>query len=453
MPRPHASAVLLAASLFVQHAISIERSSAMPPSGWLRDLWVAQGIIESPSSGEGATHGYSGGMWPANVSFGQIMDAFVPPASRNSFVVNLGANDGARHDPAFPLIVERGYGGILVEGDPAFKKRLYNNISPFNTTGRLHISWGFASAKAIGPRLLGLGCPRAPDALKIDVDGLDAALLEGILLAGIAPKAIVVETTPDIPPPLRINQLYHDEFKFEFQRKHMRAWLGASADALYTLLSNAGYALVAIELGTREHMVCKAAGRGRPNMCKKKGTCTHCENNMWFVQADLLKAAAGVEPPAYPQFVNAFWKQTFAFNTFSGNQGPFPNQLVRHNGMFSSSDEEKAYTPECYGLSDHQYYKAQPGESFTKPTCPLVNLRTVVELPAGAGGALTGWRAWAKMSLQLAKPANAKKAGAFAMSTAEALKAPACNPTEACPFNATAVTYSRHNQLNTAGTV
>ena len=422
--------------------------AAVPPPGWLHDLWTTQGLFEgdgskasaaSSSSSSSATVG-----WPANVSFTQIIDAFVPPSKQDRFVVNLGANDGARHDPAFPLIVDRAYGGILVEGDPSFKKRLYANIRPFNTTGRLQISWGFASASSIGPRLLSLGCPRAPDALKIDVEGLDAALLEGILQAGIAPKAIVVEVNPDIPPPLRISQLYHDAFKFEFLRKHMRGWLGASADALYELLGRAGYALVALELGTREHLVC--AGKGKAKMCKKKGTCTHCENNMWFVRADLLKAATGLEPPSWSQFVHAYWKQLFAFNTYIDNRAAFTGQTFRQKGEFSRADEERPFTPECYALSELQYYKAQPGESFTKPDCPLVTLKAQAEAAASGSGGKdhgVGWRAWAKRSLVLAKPANAARAAEFCKSTAEAFRVTACKPDEACPYNATATTHRR----------
>ena len=418
----------------------------MPSAGWLRDLWTAQGILRTPSDVAALQGGSS---WPANVSFAQIIDAFVPRESQDRFVVNLGANDGARHDPAFPLLVERGYGGILVEGDPSFKKRLYTNVRPFNTTGRLKISWGFASATTIGPRLLAQGCPRTPDALKIDVDGLDAALLEGILLAGIMPKAIVVEVNPDIPPPLRISQLYHDAYTFEFLRKHMRGWLGASADALYSMLGDMGYALVAIELGTREHMVCNSGGRGRIRMCKKKGTCTHCENNMWFVRADLLRASAGVEPPSWPQFVHAFWKQTFAFNTFRLNRQAFPHQVVQHDGTWQYSDEVRQFTPECYSLSELQFYKAQPGENFVKPACPLVTLRDQAVVPASSDGS---WRAWAKLSLQLAKPTNAARAAAFARSTAESIKAPACRPSETCPYNASASVYThRTGQLPTAG--
>ena len=421
--------------------LALDAADAASTTDWLEQLWKVQGITEASEAQPGSSQH---GLWPANVSFAQIIDAFVPPATQDRYVINLGANDGARHDPAFPLIVERAYGGILVEGDPSFKKRLFANIRPFNTSGRLKISWGFASASSIGPRLLAQGCPTSPDALKIDVDGLDAALLEGILVAGISPKAIVVEVNPDIPPPLRMSQLYHDAFTFEFQRKHMRGWLGASADALYSMLDRAGYALVAIELGTREHMVCQNNGK-RARMCKKKGTCTHCENNMWFVRADLLRAT-GVEPPSWPQFVNAFWKQTFAFNTFTGNHQPFPHQVVRHDGAFSPSDEERPFTPECYSLSELQYYPAQKGETFTKPECPLVTLRGAAEpVPAGAA-APGGWRAWAKLSLNLAKPIHSARAAAFAQSTAEAIKAPACQPTEACPYNATASMYARHGK-------
>ena len=416
-----------------------------PKPGWLHDLWSAQGFLEGVVDDSSHVRG----QWPANVSFGQIIDTFVPLHTRNKFLINLGANDGARHDPSFPLFVERGYGGILVEGDPAFKKRLYANMKPFNATGNVHISWGFASASAIGPRLLAQGSPRDPDALKIDVDGLDAALLEGILLAGITPKAIVVEVNPDIPPPLRMSQLYHDAFKFEFERKHMRGWLGASADTLYTMLDDAGYALVAIELGTREHMVCNK--QGRRQMCKKKGTCTHCENNMWFVTKELLRSASGVEPPTWPQFVNGFWKQTFAFNTFSTNRASvFQSQTVQHTGWFPRTDEEKPFKPSCYSLSDKQYYQAQPGESFTKPECPLVTLRAEVspEVVATAETGSQGWRAWAKFSQWLARPANAAKAAAYAKSTAEAIKAPACRPDETCPYNATASTHASRGRLN-----
>ena len=432
------SALILVPLLLVpaHRATVVDTSNwSIPPAGsWLRDLWVAQGFLTGIAGID-----KPGGSWPANISFGLILDEVIKsPMKLNRFVVNLGANDGSRHDPAFPLLVERGFGGIMVEGDPAFKKRLYSNMQPLNASGTLFISWGFASASAIGPRLLNLGCPREPDALKIDVDGLDAALLEGIFLANIRPKAVVVEVNPDLPPPARVSQLDHPGFTFEFLRKHMRGWLGTSADALYTLLADHGYAAVALELGTREHMVC--GGFGKRRMCKMKHTCTHCENNMWFIRADLLRAA-GVDPPRWQQFVHAFWKQTFAFNTYSENSLVFPGQAVRHAGSFSEADEAKPFTPACYSLSDHQYTKPFPGEpSFTKPACPLQTLKRAVEelqvdRPAAVGST---WRDWARLSVRRAKPAHASKAHAFVVSTTEAIKAPACRADESCPFNASA---------------
>ena len=81
-----------------------------------------------------------GGGWPANISFAQVLDEFVPPALLDRFVVNLGANDGSRHDPAFPLLVERGYGGVFCEGASNFKARLYANLKPFNASGNVRVA-------------------------------------------------------------------------------------------------------------------------------------------------------------------------------------------------------------------------------------------------------------------------------------------------------------------------
>ena len=435
---------LAVASPLIPVARSDTKGWSIPPPSWLRKLWVAQGFLAGvPDIDE------AGGSWPANISFGQLIDEVVAPhATLNRFVVNLGANDGARHDPSYPLLVERGFGGILVEGDPAFKKRLYANVQPLNSSGNIFISWGFASAAAIGERLLKLGCPRDPDALKIDVDGLDAALLEGILMSKIQPKAIVVEVNPDIPPPARVSQLDDPRFTFDFMRKHMRGWLGASADALESLLARHGYAPIAIELGTREHMIC--GGSGKRRMCKMKKTCTHCENNLWFVRADLLRAAAGIAPPKWSQFVHAFWKQTFAFNTYVDNRQVFLQQKVRHDGHFTAADEAKPFTPECYSLSDHQYTKQRAGEQpFTKPKCPLQTLRDQVDTVGGDKAAVIlgtatemTWRDWAKLSLRLARPALAAKSTAFSKEIAESIKAPACRADEFCPYNASG--HPRH---------
>lgn len=427
------------------------------PTGWLRDLWTAQGIIDDENNdeqlvtvgcvpcGEQRQVASARGTWPANVSFAQLIDAFVPEASQDRYVINIGANDGARHDPAFPLLVERGYGGVLLEGDPAFKKRLYANTVPFNSSGRVQISWGFASADSIGSRLSKLGAPMEADALKIDVDGLDVALLEAILRFGYRPKSIAVEINPDLPPPLQISQLDHSQFRFEFWRKHMRGWLGGSADALYALTSRYGYALLAIELGARETTACTYKG-AIIKQCMKKATTPHAETNAWFVRADLLRAAYGIEPPTWYQFVDAFWKQMFAYNTFKFHvQGKvFAQQSFEHVGWFARADEDKPWFPECYMLSEHQFYKAQRGETFQKPRCPLQVLREEVLAHGGhdvARAALTGgWRAWAELSRWLAKPACAHAAKAFARSTVAAIKTPACQPKEACPFNVSVTT-------------
>ena len=55
----------------------------------------------------------SGELWPTSVSFEQLLDEFVPPAELDKTVLNLGANDGKRHDPSYSLLAHRAYGGIM----------------------------------------------------------------------------------------------------------------------------------------------------------------------------------------------------------------------------------------------------------------------------------------------------------------------------------------------------
>ena len=88
-------------------------------------------------------------------------------------------------------------------------------------------------------------------------------------------------------------------------------------------------------------------------------------------------------------------------------------------------------------LSKETYYEPQPGESFAKPACPLLSLREQVPTTT----TISGWRAWARYSLALAKPMNAAKAASYATGTAEAFKTTACSPGEVCPYNASATVH------------
>ena len=46
------------------------------------------------------------GAWPANVSFAQLIDAVVPEASRDRYVINLGANVTLKSSGAGKAIID-----------------------------------------------------------------------------------------------------------------------------------------------------------------------------------------------------------------------------------------------------------------------------------------------------------------------------------------------------------
>ena len=191
----------------------------------------------------------------------------------------------------------------------------------------------------------------------------------------------MVEVNADLPPPVRLAQAYDDGFVYDFLRKHMRGWLGASADALLALCAHHGYALVAYELGSTEHTQCK---NGK---CRRIGTCTHCETNMWFVRSDHL-AALGVAPPSWARAAAAFWKQQFAYTTYAKNAKVFPAQQYRHSGELDAAAQAAPYTPNCYSLA-HQYTAIKPREGFTKPACrssPSVRRRAAAAAAPSAAG-------------------------------------------------------------------
>ena len=162
---------------------------------------------------------------------------------------------------------------------------------------------------------------------------------------------------------------------------------------------------------------------------------------MWFVRLDLLRAS-GTEPPTWSQFVNAFWRQLFAFDTYRENSLVFPQQSVRHSGHFTEADELRPYHPACYSLSDHQFTPHRCGEpQFVKPTCPcpLQTMRSRVREHSSEVG---GWRDWARLSVALAQPKHRKVSEAWALAIAESIRATACQEHEACPFNASSHVFA-----------
>ena len=327
--------------------------------------------------------------WPTSVSFPQLLEKLVPAAARNRFAINIGAADGKNHDPTYPLFRDLGYAGVAIEGSARVMGTLHANLAAVNSSGRLRVVHGFADPATIASVVTSAGAPKDADVLKIDIDSIDMPVLHALLSgAGMRPKLISMEINCDIPPPVQWHAGLLSSgagggggFAFSLSTA-MGGFYGASLDALHSYLLEAGWGLVAIELGS-------------PHFGRK-------EHNAWFARADLMEQAR-VPPPTRAQMVRAFW---------------------RHHWL------------QHYGLRE------RPARPFPfcihRSPCPLAEIRAVAEAVCGAPMSNTSWRGWAEASSLLAADA----AGGAAFATRVALQmqrgtckgAPLDSPSAACPF-------------------
>ena len=205
------------------------------------------------------------------------------------FTINIGARTGDGYDPVWPL-VQRGFGGVALEGHAPSLVRLQSNLARHNASGRLRVVPGFVTPDDIVGRLEAHGVPLSPDVLKIDIDSIDGAVLSAVL-ACYTPKALMIEINPDFPPPVNWQQMHDPHFVFDKRMLVDRGFYGASAEAVYAIAVSRGYVLLSIQLGS-------------------SGTrCDACEHNMWFVHGDYYRAVhpATRLPSSWSDMSRRFW--------------------------------------------------------------------------------------------------------------------------------------------------
>ena len=106
-----------------------------------------------------------------------------------------------KHTSASRRKPDLSYNAVLIEGNEDQKEILYGQAAAFD--GDVSISWGFADAdESILKRLAAVNAKKDADVLKLDIDSYDRSLMEVVLDEGYAPKVLMVEFMPDIPPPI-----------------------------------------------------------------------------------------------------------------------------------------------------------------------------------------------------------------------------------------------------------
>lgn len=164
---------------------------------------------------------------------GIIARIFEVIGEANRWCVEFGAWDGKLNSNSWSLIRERGWTGVLIEGEPGrFEdlRRAYGDIPAQVHLLRCYV--GLDPGNRLDDLLARCGAPADFDLLSIDVDGNDWHLWNS--LTGYRPRVIVIECNPTIDNDIYFVQDYGPSIH-----------AGASMLALIELGKAKGYEFVA----------------------------------------------------------------------------------------------------------------------------------------------------------------------------------------------------------------
>lgn len=153
--------------------------------------------------------------------------------ARNRWCCELGAWDGKHFSNTWNLIANKGWSGVLIEGEPERFEDLQRTHAAAGARAHLVNAFvGIAPGSLLDDYLRDAGAPSNLDLLSIDVDGNDWHIWNALL--DFRPRVVVIELNPSIE-----NDIYF------VQDYGPRIHHGASLLALVELGKSKGYELVA----------------------------------------------------------------------------------------------------------------------------------------------------------------------------------------------------------------
>jgi hypothetical protein len=163
---------------------------------------------------------------------GIIEKIFTIIAESNRYAVEFGAWDGKKYSNTYHLIQNRGWGGLLIEGNPEKFKQLQNTYAGNKKVGLVNALVGIDAGDHLLDEILAeAGAPSDLDLLSIDIDGCDYFVWQS--LKKFHPRLLVIEFNPTCP----------NDVLF-VQDRDLSVNQGCSLLALVTLGKEKGYELV-----------------------------------------------------------------------------------------------------------------------------------------------------------------------------------------------------------------
>ena len=159
----------------------------------------------------------------------------IEPTHRYS--VEFGAADGVWASNTRNLILNQGWGGLFIEGDPKEGEKLHANYrdNPRVTT---MVEWVYPGNVEL--LFEQAGVPHDFDLLSVDIDSNDYYVWRAI--RDYRPKVVVMEFNAGFPPPKKMVIKYHPLNYFD-----ETDYYGASIQSMYELGKKKGYELIYCE--------------------------------------------------------------------------------------------------------------------------------------------------------------------------------------------------------------
>ncbi len=152
----------------------------------------------------------------------------------NKFVVEFGASEGIELSNARHLIINRGWSGLLLEGDEAMAEKLVKNYAEFP---KVKAAQAWIYPGNVETLFRQYGVPKDLDLLSIDIDSNDYYVWK--VLHEFRPKVLVVEYNASYPPP---EKMVVEFSPFNFWDGS--DYYGASLQSLKNLGQEKGYELI-----------------------------------------------------------------------------------------------------------------------------------------------------------------------------------------------------------------
>jgi len=229
-------------------------------------------------------------VYSQNEEDGILTELFRRIGVTNQTFWEFGVQDGTENNTLYRLV--DGWRGAWIDGGAANVAKVRERFARAVENGSLSVREALVDRDNVNALALDLGLPRELDLLSIDIDGNDFHVWDA--LDALAPRVVVIEYNPKLPPPTQWVMRYDPRYVWDGTDQY-----GASLAALAMLGARKGYRLVA----------CNITG-----------------SNAFFVRQDLAadKFPSTTDPAYYYQPFRAWLTATFWNPTpvGFGNGGP-----------------------------------------------------------------------------------------------------------------------------------